>query len=384
MNDKKKIKLLVVAPYFPPSIGGVQNYAYNISKGLIKDYNYEIVIITYNHENPKEYKEELLDGMKVYRLPRQFKISNTPISFKWKKQIKKIIEKEKPDIINAHSPVPFIADVACRVAHKKGIPFLLTYHNDLVKDNFILDLICKKYYWLMGNKTLTQSTKIIATSEYYANNSPYLKKRLNKISIISPGVNLPAKSNFNKIKNQLIFVSQLDKTHKHKGLNYLIESINLIKDRINDIKLNVIGTGNNTEEYKEQVKRLGLDNNIKFLGKISDEELSRKYGESEIIVLPSYNSSEGFGMVLIEGMAHKCVAIGTRVGGIPYAISENKDGLLVAPKDSQELANAIIKILENTKLAKKMGEKGYKKVKENFTWKILTKKMNEVIKGVLK
>lgn len=380
----KKIKLLVVTPYFYPKIGGMENYAYNISKGLIKEYNYEVVVITSNHESPKEYKEENLEGMKVYRLPRQFKISNTPISFKWKNQIKDIIEKEKPVIINAHSPVPFISDVACRIAHKKGIPFLLTYHNDLVKDNLILNLICKKYYWFMGNKTLNQSTRIITTSEYYANNSPYLKKRLNKISIISPGVNLPTKSNFNKIKNQLIFVSQLDKTHEHKGLNYLIESINVIKEIIKEIKLNVIGTGDNVEEYKDKVNKLGLENNIKFLGKISDEELSKKYGESEIVVLPSYNSSEGFGMVLIEGMAHKCVAIGTRVGGIPYAISENKDGLLVPPKDSKALADAIIKLLENTKLAKKMGENGYKKVKETFTWDISTKKMNRVVLGVLK
>ena len=171
----KKIKLLVVTPYFYPKIGGLENYAFNIAKNLMKNYNYEVVVITSNHES-KEYKEENLEGMKIYRLPYQFKVSNTPISFKWKRQIKEIIEKENPDIINAHSPVPFISDVACRVAHKKKIPFLLTYHNDLIKENILLNLICKKYYWFIGNKTLNQSDKIIATSEYYSNNSPYLKK----------------------------------------------------------------------------------------------------------------------------------------------------------------------------------------------------------------
>ena len=123
---------------------------------------------------------------------------------------------------------------------------------------------------------------------------------------------------------------------------------------------------------------------IKFLGRISNKELSKKYSESEISVLPSYNSSEGFGMVLIEGMAHKCVAIGTRVGGIHYAITEGKDGLLVSPKSSQKLAEAIIKILDNSKLAKQMGENGYKKVKENFTWEKLSKQMNEILEGVLR
>ncbi|MBU4347888.1 glycosyltransferase family 4 protein [Patescibacteria group bacterium] len=378
---KQKAKLMVVTPYFYPKIGGMENYAYNIAKGLKKQFGYEIVVVTSNHEE-KKYKEEVLAGMKIYRLPIQFKVSNTPISFKWKKDIKEIIEKEKPNIINAHTPVPFISDVTARVCG--DVPFVLTYHNDLVKGNLLLNLVCKEYYLFMGNKTLNKSAKIIATSEYYSHNSPHLKKRLEKIKIVSPGVNLPKNNIFRKNKNQIIFVSQLDKTHTHKGLNYLIESIQEVKKNIKNIKLIVIGSGDNLEEYTQQVKLFHLENNVKFLGRISNEELSKEYSKSEISVLPSYSSSEGFGMVLIEGMAHKCVAIGSRVGGIPCAISENKDGLLVSPKDSNALANAIIKILKDKKLAKKMGEAGYKKVKENFTWDKKAKEMNGIIKGVLR
>ncbi len=379
----KKIKLLVVTPYFFPHIGGVENYVYNITKNLKKNYNYEVALITTNLEGKKITIDEL-EGMKIYRLPYQFKISNTPISFKWKRQIKEIIEEENPDIINAHTPVPFISDVTCRIANKKGVPFLLTYHNDLVKGNFFLNLICKVYYLFLGDKTLNESTKIIATSDYYSNHSPYLKKRLKRIAIVSPGINLPKDTTFLKNKNKILFVGQLDKTHHHKGLNYLIESVSLAKNKIKDIQLSIIGTGDNLQEYEKKVKELNLAKEIKFLGRLSDEDLSTNYSTSQIILLPSYNRSEGFGMVLIEGMAHKCVAIGTKVGGIPYAINEKNDGLLVPPKDSKAIADAIIKILDNPKLAKQMGENGYKKVKENFTWDIQIKKMDEIIRGVLR
>src|SRR3989344_6531410 len=178
----KNKKIMVVTPYFYPKIGGLENYAFNISKGLQK-YGWEVVVITSNHES-NTYKEEVIEGMKIYRLPRQFKLSNTPISFKWKNQIKDIIKKEKPSVINTHSPVPFIADIVSRVANKLNIPFILTYHNDLVKDNAFLNLIAKAYYWILGNKTLDLSDKIIATSKYYADISPYLKKRKNKIEIV--------------------------------------------------------------------------------------------------------------------------------------------------------------------------------------------------------
>jgi len=70
----------------------------------------------------------------------------------------------------------------------------------------------------------------------------------------------------------------------------------------------------------------------------------------------------------LEAMACKKPVIGTNVGGVPFLIDNNKNGLLVPPRDPQALADAIIKILENPKLAKEMGENGYKKVSQGFTW----------------
>ena len=139
-----KMKLLVVTPYFYPKIGGLENYAYNISKGLKDKYGWEIVVITSNHEEKKDKKEEL-NGMKIYKLARWFKISNTPINPMWYFQIKNIIKKEKPDVINAHIPVPFISDVTARVCG--DIPFILTYHTGamMLKGKLLEDLLIKFY-----------------------------------------------------------------------------------------------------------------------------------------------------------------------------------------------------------------------------------------------
>ena len=103
------MKILFVTPFYYPSIGGVQNYVKNIAEGLQKKYKYESVIVTTSED--KKYKEEKINGLKVYRLPYWFKISNTPINLMWYFQIKNIIEKEKPDLINAHSPPPSL--VSC-------------------------------------------------------------------------------------------------------------------------------------------------------------------------------------------------------------------------------------------------------------------------------
>src|SRR5437667_4672077 len=117
---KKNKKIIIVTPYFYPRTGGLENYAFNIAKGLKKKNRWNVTVITSNHLGNKKTKE-FIEGIKIYRLPILFKISNTPINPMWYFDIKKIIFEEKPDVINAHSPVPFIADITASVSAE--IPF---------------------------------------------------------------------------------------------------------------------------------------------------------------------------------------------------------------------------------------------------------------------
>ena len=113
---------------------------------------------------------------------------------------------------------------------------------------------------------------------------------------------------------------------------------------------------------------------------ISQQTASRKlveqYQKTNVLVLPSL--LESFGMVLLEAMACGKPVIGTNVGGIPFVIDDNETGLLVPPKDPEAIAKAIIKIFKDPELVKRMGENGYKKVKENFLWENQVKKTKEV------
>lgn len=379
---RKKIKLMVVAPYFYPKMGGLENYAFNIAKGLKNDYNYNIIVVTSNHED-KAYKEETLEGIKIYRLPRQFKVSNTPISFKWKKQIKEIIEKEKPDVINAHSPVPFISDVTARIANKLKIPFVLTYHTGSMKKGiFYIDWIISIYESFFLKKTFNNSSKIIATSSWVS--QTILKDQTKKRKIITPAVDIRLFFPDNKkyTKNKILFVANLNKAEEYKGLGYLLYAIIITRKKIKDINLSIVGDGNYLEYYKKLCLDLNISQNVEFKGRLYGKKLVEEYQKTNAFILPS--SFESFGMVLIEAMACKKPAIGSNIGGIPYVINNNINGLLVPPKNSQALAEAIIKILKNPKLAKQMGENGYKKVKANFTWDKKVKETNKIILEILR
>jgi glycosyltransferase involved in cell wall biosynthesis len=368
------MKILFVTPYFFPQTGGVENYVYNIAKRLSKDNEVTIVTST-------QHKSDTIEGMKVYRLKGLFKVSNTPINPFWYFQLKKIINQEKPDIINAHTPVPFISDLVTTIAPKKTV---VTYHNDLIKEG-ILNYLCKIYYFLLGNRTLRICNKIIATSNIYVEKSPYLKKLKNKIEIVSPGVDLNTynteieKGFLNKQNHKkIVFVGTLSKFHAHKGVEYLIRALNLIE--IEKIHLFICGKGNNIYNLKKVANELGVSDKISFLGFVSDQDLPKIYRDCNIVVLPTYNKAEGFGMVLAEANACGTPVIGSNVGGIPAVIKDGFNGLLVSPRNEKDLANKISYLLSNEKVAREIGKNGAKMAIKSWDWNMLAKKTLGVFK----
>lgn len=385
------MKLLIIAPYFFPRTGGMENYVYNIGKILIEKYGFDITVICSNWDRENS-KKELIDGFKVYRLSYLFKLSSTPINPLWYKKIAEIIDIEKPDIINGHVPVPYIADIGARIAFKRNIPFLLTYHNDLTGYNPLIKILSKCYYYSMGFKTLNNSNYVIATSDYYAKTSPYLKKHYNKVKVVPPGVDIQKfniiTSNYVKNKYDLtdekiiLFVGQLNKESQHKGLEYLIKSVSMIQESV-DFRLIIVGKGNFVEYYKTLSSDLNISSKVIFAGFVNDQNLAKYYNEADLVVLPSYNRAEGFGMVLIEAQACGTPVIGTKIGGIPHAIKNGETGLLVLPKDSQKLAEAILKILEDKDLALSMGQKGHQRVMDKFTWENSSLIMDDIIRSIL-
>jgi glycosyltransferase involved in cell wall biosynthesis len=298
----------------------------------------------------------------------------------WYFQIKNIIKKEKPDVINVHTPVPFISDITARVCN--DIPFIVTYHTGsmMLKGKLLEDLLIKFYESSILKVTLKKAKKIICSSDFVR--FDFLKDYANKTITITPGVDLNRfKHKISNFKNKILFVGNLKKVEKYKGLEYLLSAVNIIKKNIKDVKLTIVGEGDYTIYYKKLCKDLEIERNVEFKGILYNKNLVKEYQKTNVFVLPSLFDS--CPLVLLEAMACKKPVIGSNIGGIPYVIDNGKNGLIVPPKDSEALAKAIIKILKNPQLAKKMGENGYKKVKENFLWDKQIKKTKKIIEESL-
>ena len=376
------MKILQTPVRFYPFIGGVENYVYYLSRELVK-LGHKITVVCANEPLSKE--NEVVDGVKVKRLPYLGRIANTNITL----GLPFALSREDYDIIHTHIPTPWSADWSVISSKFKNKPLVVTYHNDIIGDGAV-EYIARFYNSTALKMLLRRADKIIITQPSYLKSSPHLMDYQNKIEVIPGGVDVdkfhPEIDSFEEHEkgNTIFFLSLLDEFHRYKGLDYLLKAAKLVKNEIADVKLIVGGKGVLMDHYKKMVVSMGLEGNVKFAGFIADENIADYYSRANVFVLPSISSlQEGFGIVALEALACGTPVITTDIVGVADDLAEVGGGIVVPPKNPDELALAIIEILKDQELQRVMGEKGRKLVEEKYTWKKVASSMEKLYMNII-
>jgi len=372
------MKIVQTPVRFYPFIGGVENYVFYMSRELV-NLGHEVSVICAN-EPPSE-REETVDGVKTSRLSYIAKIANTNITpdlpFK--------INREDFDIMHTHIPTPWSADWSRIISKRKNKPLVVTYHNDIIGSG-VANYIAKFYNSTALKSLLKSADKIIITQPNYIKYSLYLDDYTDKVEVVPNGVDVDKfkPDNFTQKKNTLFFLSLLDEFHGYKGLDYLLNALQIVKKTIPDVKLIVGGKGVLMDRYIETTKSMGLSDNVEFHGFIPDNRMAEYYSTASVFVLPSISSlQEGFGIVALEALACKTPVITTDIVGISSDLVKEKAGLSIPPKDHEALAESIITLLENAEMRNQMGENGRRLVKASYTWKGIAQMMEKVYYGLI-
>ena len=297
-----------------------------------------------------------------------------------------LCSKKKIDTIVCQSPLieGFIGSVLKKVLRKE---LIVEVHGDWVEAPFLYKKRWPKPLWqsflrLLGRISLKNADKIRAISSF-------TKEKALKIAPGKPCFVFPTFTDLNIFLEEkethferfILFVGYL---HKVKGIQYLIEAFNKIKDEFPDFKLVIVGEGPERKNLKlktepcdsrarwkkrtkfsSPVKSLKLENKVEFKGKLSLEETKNIMKNCYCLVLPSL--SEGLGRVLMEAEALGKPVIGSNVGGIPDLIKDGKNGFLFEPKNSDNLAQKLRTLLKDKNLAMEMGKKGREFVQNKFS-----------------
>ena len=166
-----------------------------------------------------------------------------------------------------------------------------------------------------------------------------------------------------------------------KGLPFLVEAAKKIIKENAQTKFLIVGDGPLKNQLADSLETANLSGNFKFLGNLKEDSLLAVYNCADVFVLPSLQ--EGQGIVLLEAQASGKPVVAFDVGGVNEAVRNGETGLLVKRGSSDELADALLRLLSDKPLREKMGANGRGFVAENFTWVICAQKMLKVYREAL-
>jgi len=359
------MKILFFSSYFYPYTSGLTTYPWKILNRLSK--NHQITVLTFNHQKNKLKNLKIKNlKLKIIYLPYLFRLSKGFISpqsfFYFFKEVKNadLVFFNQPNVEGL--PLMFLAKIFKKKTFSLFHCFLFNEKKSrpLVILNLFQDLLNNSIIKLANRIVefqLLLSDKIVAYTKNYLENFSIYQKIKNKVFFTLPPIKkLNVDKNFYqklKKKKQGVWIGFSGRIAQEKGIEYLINAFKRYTLHVTRYTLVFAGpygkdvSGENN--YYQKIKRI-LDEekiNYVFLGNLSEKQLGAFYKVIDVLVLPSINSTEAFGMVQAEAMLLGTPVVATDLPGVKIPISLTKMGIIVKSKNEKQLEEAISEILKN-------------------------------------
>jgi len=391
------MKIAIVCPAsFPATqFGGIVFLAVDLARE-ISELGHDVTIYTTDLDfsnGPNKFNESLprIEKFENFTINRTHTWFSVKLFF-FNPSIYKQLEKDKPDIIHTIGLRSFQSIAAWLVSKKTSIPLVATDQGGLTTHPYLKEsgLFFKFVYKIQNfyiKKIIKHASTVCAANEYEKKIFLDIYKQ-SKIEIVRNGVNLKSlvsKKNFKeeyKINsNFILFVGRFSKS---KGIENLINALKMIKNeiKISNVRLVIMGVDFGFEdEMIKLIEKFDLSDEIIVIKNPPRVDVISAYGESEFLILPSL--WELSPLVPLESFAFKRPVISTNSHGIPYTVQDNKNGILVEPENSKQLADAITKLLNDSDLREKLGLEGYNFVHNECNCVSMAKNVLKIYEKIL-
>lgn len=373
------MKIAQICPYNIYRSGGVQEHILNLSKHL-RTKGHEVKIIAPIAKGVKNTQDDVIPlGRCVTYFLSSTQTDMSIIIGGMKNPIRKVLEKEKFDIL--HFQEPWIPVMAMQILSEADVASVGTIHG--TSADTLTGKSIEMIFRPVASYAVNSLDEVISVSE-----SPltYVRKFYDgPVHIIGNGIDLnifkPDNKPFEKYKDgkkNILFIGRLD---KRKGVIYLIKAFRRLKDKLGDVRLIIGGKGEQLDRIKKYVKKHKVPD-VEILGFVKEEEKPRLYASCDIFCSPAVYG-ESFGIVLIEAMATgKPVIAGDNPGY--RSVLKNKGSLfLIDPKDTGVFVEKLEALCLDKDLRDMMRRWGIEEVRK-YSWEVITDRIVEVYKKALK
>ena len=349
------MRILIGLTYFQPHKSGLTVYAVRQAQALAA-LGHEVTVITSQYDRALPL-EERVDGVRVVRVPVAFQLSKGVIMPRMPLRVWQLIGES--DLINLHVP-QVDAALAALLAKLRRKPVVLTYHCDLQMPGGWVNQLAGWVAMVANRISAGVADAIVHNTQDFAENSSFLKNYLDKLTVIQPPIVVEPVSEADvarfrekyNIQPGQRLVGMLARLATEKGVEYLVQAMPKVIQAVPNVR--TLFGGEYQQVFGEEAYRRRLLPMIKdlgdrwtFLGLISEKEKTVFYQLCDVLVLPSINSTESFGMVQVEAMTCGTPVVATDLPGVRQPVRSTGMGAIVPMKDAAALAEAVIQILDS-------------------------------------
>ena len=350
------MKILIVLTYYRPHISGLTIYAERIAKAFTAR-GHQVTVLTSRFDQSLP-GEEVTDGVRIVRAPVLLRLSKGVIMPTFGALANRLVKEH--DVLQLHLPQFDAAGVALRGRLLKK-PTVVTYHCDLELPPGIFNRIANTAVLLMNDLAAKFTHRIVTYTQDYADHSSYTRKYLHKVRVIPPPVDMPQVSpaeilEFAKQHNlggRKPVIGMAARFATEKGVEVLLRAIPTILNSYPQALFQFVGPYQNLigeEQYLQrlqpEIEKYESTGNWKFLGSMSPAEMSAFYSNLDLLVVPSLNSTEAFGLVQIEAMMHGVRCVTSDLPGVRQPVRSHGMGSIFPIGDSSELSRQILLALK--------------------------------------
>lgn len=295
--------------------------------------------------------------------------------FKKIKRVKQLVKEIKPDILHAH----YASSYGLLGALTNYHPYIISVWGSDVYDFPIKSPIHKaliKYNLKKAEYILSTSNVMKTETEKYTNK---------KIEVTPFGVDTN-KFIPNKIKKDEIVIGTIKALEEKYGIEYLVKAFKEVKDRNTNLnlKLRIAGKGSQENYLKELSKKLGMENDVTFLGFIGPQDVIKEFQNFDIAVFPSTLDSESFGVAAVEAESCGIPVVVTDVDGLMESTKPNVTSLVAKKKSVKDLADKIDILVKDNEMRTNMGLAARKFVEENYSLENNFDDVDKIYRDIIK
>jgi phosphatidyl-myo-inositol alpha-mannosyltransferase len=371
------MKIALVSPYDFAYPGGVVNHITALERQLTR-LGHDVRVIAPASQFVPDFGERFIPIGKPRPVPASGSIARISLSLRLASKIKEVLNREQFDIIHLHEPfMPMLCSAVLRFSQ---IPSIGTFHACAGRPGYyfgwpISAIMIKRRTVKLKNKICVSLAAMRYTRKWVHGDYEIIPNGID-LDLFSPKVEpFPE---FKDGKINVLFVGRLE---SRKGLIYLLKAYRSIKRDVPKSRLIVVGPGKRLRsKYEKWVTNNHLDD-VVFVGYTSQEELPRYYQTADIFCAPA-TGRESFGIVLLEAMAMGKPIVATSIEGYRCVLTSGVEGILVRPKNDKEITKAILRLVANPTMRRKMGDNGRQKAQQ-YGWKRIARRILDCYTKVL-